>query len=148
MVTLATFGMKKQNLADAYALIRMADPALTETRWIAHAEGLIDAGGGVIGAAASGGPLLGLASYRTESDLRRGRVLRVDPIMACELGSGAPVRRALIDALTQLAKGLDCDALLVPGPCACIAGDGARRLAAWQQLGLVAESVSLCRTLR
>lgn len=102
--------LSKERTDEAYALVRVGT-GWSVARWAEHLASLAAADGGVLSVTAPSDVLLGVASYRIESDPRYGRALRVEPFVAFELGR-LSVRRALCDALEALADELGCSVVL------------------------------------
>lgn len=95
----------------AFALVRLAtDWTLPEWRRAVGSDR--SEGGGALCATASGGVMLGVATYQVESDRRLGRVLRITTFVAFELGGAGATRKALRERLDRLAEQLGCRAVL------------------------------------
>lgn len=100
-----------ERVDEAFALVRLGS-SMSQSEWRDLTARLPAQSGGVLGLSA-GGILLGLAGYRMEDRAEEGRSLRVDPFIAFELSSSAPVRSALVDELRSVADRLDCDCLAI-----------------------------------
>ena len=100
-----------KRIDEAFALVRLGT-SLSRSEWRDLTARLPAQSGGVLGISA-GGVMLGLAGYRMEDRAEEGRSLRVDPFIAFELSSSAPVRTALVDELRAVADRLDCRFLAI-----------------------------------
>lgn len=100
-----------ERIDEAYALVRLGS-SMSQMEWRDLTGRLPAQSGGILGVSA-GGVLLGLAGYRMEDRSDEGRSLRVDPFIAFELSSSAPIRSALVNELRSVADRLDCDFLAI-----------------------------------
>jgi hypothetical protein len=127
----------------AYPLARLAAGHLTLPAWLRFAEALgaeppgakkprKASGGaeGLLGVEDSRGYLYALCSFAAEPDLRTGRRLCVDNLVALDLIDGDIPAQALIGALDRLARDLDCPAYVVHLPPAAQAAAAGRRFLA------------------
>lgn len=147
MVQLTARRLEREETAAAYALVRSAAPGVTLDQWTDFSGRLGEQGGGVIGVDAAGGPLTGIAAYRTDLSLVHGRLLRVDLLAAFELRRSAPVRSALLEALEAAARDAGCCAIGLMLNAECRAMPSPARIEAWQALGYLAGPLLLVRSL-
>lgn len=138
-----------EDVMRAYPLARLAAGHLTLPAWLRFAEALgaeppgakkprkAAAGSeGLLGVEDSRGYLYALCSFAVEPDLRTGRRLCVDNLVALDLIDGDIPARALVGALDRLARDLDCPAYVVHlPPAAQAAAAGRRFLAGLASLG-------------
>jgi hypothetical protein len=104
-----------KEIAAAYPLACMLAPTLDMAAWQRFA-GAILAGNpteerGILVAVGEGRYLCGLLIYRVVHDLRHGRVLTADHVIALDIVDRKPVAAALLAALEELSEALGCDAL-------------------------------------
>lgn len=97
----------------AWPLVRAAVPQVDLQSWQQLAGSLSDRGGGTVGVAAEGGPLLGVATYEPIDRKDAGRVMKVGTLVTFELTSRSPVRAILCDAIDRIARLLGCSAVAV-----------------------------------
>lgn len=127
----STFRLDQERLDEALPLVGMACPGIERERWLAYGAALARRGGGVMVATASDGAMHGLALYRPEDDLRHGKVIRVDMMLAFELNPTGPVRRSLLAALDLVGQYHEAQGLLL-----VIAGPGGRATASSSERSL------------
>jgi len=108
MTRVAIEHLTHERLLAAWPIIRASGAQPCAEWWIGQAARLIDEGGGVLAARAPDGIVHGVVIYRLARDDRVGKVLSVDTIVAFELSRGAPVRKALCNALDELSLTLEC----------------------------------------
>ena len=147
MVQLTARRLEREETAAAYALVRSAAPGVTLDQWTGFAGRLAGQGGGVIGVDAAGGPLIGIAAYRTDLSLVHGRLLRVELLAAFELRRSAPVRTALLEALEVAAREAGCSAIGLALNAQGAAMPAPGRIETWQALGYRAGPLQLVRDL-
>ncbi|MGE5203883.1 MAG: hypothetical protein ACM3O6_17630 [Acidobacteriota bacterium] len=104
-----------KEIAAAYPLACLLAPSLDMPTWQRFA-GAILAGNPteerrILAAVGEGGYLCGLLIYRVEHDLRHGRVLTAEHVIALDIVDRKPVAAALLAALEDLSEALGCDAL-------------------------------------
>ena len=134
-------------IAEAYALVRMAAPEVEPERWQAFADSQLGRHGGVLGVFAGDSTLHGVAAYRPDESLRHGRTLRVDTIVTFELNRSAPAREALCEALALLGRALDCASVTVAMPGRGYADPASAKAAPWSALGLALDAVLFVKKL-
>jgi len=107
--------LDRKEIAAAYPLARMLVPALDLAAWQRFAGAILEGASteerGILAATGEGGYLCGLLVYRVVHDLRHGRVLTADHVLALDIVDRKPVAAALLAALEQLCEALGCDAL-------------------------------------
>jgi hypothetical protein len=147
MTKFTAFALSGDRLGDALPLVRMSIPGMTETRWLAHCHQMIRLGGGALAAAASDDVLHGIASWRPDDDLRLGRVLRVEIIVALELSAANPVGTALCDALEALCAEHEAIGVALSLP---VRGDDRPSPFAesWKRAGFRRQGLFVCRPVR
>lgn len=138
-----------EDVMRAYPLARLAAGHLTLPAWLRFAEALgaeppgakkprkaTSGSEGLLGVEDSRGYLYALCSFAVEPDLRTGRRLCVDNLVALDLIDGDIPAQALVGALDRLARDLDCPAYVVHlPPAAQAAAAGRRFLAGLASLG-------------
>jgi hypothetical protein len=139
------FGVRRLTGADvlrAYPLARLAAGHLTLPAWLRFAEALgaeppgakkarktaAPRAEGLLGVEDSRGYLYALCSFAVVPDLRTGRRLWVNNLVALDLIDGDVPAQALIGALDRLARDLDCPAYVVHLPPAAQAAAAGRHL--------------------
>lgn len=111
----AVRALDPKEIAAAYPLARLLAPTLDMATWQQFAGKIL--GGapteerGILAAVGEGGYLCGLLIYRVTHDLRYGRVLTADHVIALDIVDRKPVAAALLAALEELSEALGCDAL-------------------------------------
>ena len=107
--------LDRQEIAAAYPLARMLAPALDLAAWQRFAGEILNGAPteerGILAAVGEGGYLCGLLIYRVVHDLRHGRALTADHVLALDIVDRKPVAAALLSALEELSEALGCDAL-------------------------------------
>lgn len=139
------FGVRRltgEDVLRAYPLARLAAGHLTLPAWLRFAEALgaeppgtkktrkTANGEGLLGVEDSRGYLYALCSFVVAPDLRTGRRLCVDNLVALDLLDGDIPAQALVGALDRLARDLDCPAYVVQLPPAAQAAAAGRRFLA------------------
>lgn len=142
-----TFDLFHDRLGEALPLVRMAVPGIDERRWSAHCHQMIRLGGGVLAASAEEGALHGVASWRPEEDLRLGRVLRVEMMVALELSDANPVRTALCDALEALCEGHEAVGIALSLPVRERDGRPTAFPETWRRAGFRRQALFMCKTV-
>jgi hypothetical protein len=140
-----TLQLDPEGLCEALPLLRLALPGLDELRWVAHCEDLVRAGGGVLAVAAADGAFHGVALYRPQSDLRRGKVLRVDMLVAYELSPAGPVRAALLAALEDTCRNVEARGMVLLVPDTGLGTIGNRKSAPFERAGFRSEAALMWR---
>jgi hypothetical protein len=151
-----------EDVLRAFPLARLAAGHLTLPAWLRFAEALgaeppgakkprkakTPCTEGLLGVEDSRGYLYALCSFAVEPDLRTGRRLCVDNLVALDLIDGDIPAQALIGALDRLSRDLDCPAYVVHlPPAAQAAAAGRRFLAGLGSLG-GQEQICLHRVLQ
>lgn len=107
--------LQRSEISTAFPLARLLAPALGLPAWQHFARELTGGGAqadhGVLTAEGEGGYLCGLVIYRVIHDLRHGRVLTADHVIALDMVDRNPVAAAVLAALETLSSALGCDAL-------------------------------------
>lgn len=116
--------LEQADLAQAWPLVRAADPGIGLVQWETLGDALIKRGGGIVGVAGEAGGLLGVATYEAVDKPRVGRVLQVDMIVAFELTRRPRIRSILCEELDEMVPRMGCSALAVSVPKANCAADG------------------------
>jgi hypothetical protein len=140
-----TLQLDPEGLCEALPLLRLALPGLDELRWVAHCEDLVRAGGGVLAVAAADGAFHGVALYRPQSDLCRGKVLRVDMLVAYELSPAGPVRAALLAALEDTCRNVEARGIVLVVPGTGLGTIGNRKGASYEGAGFRSEAALMWR---
>lgn len=108
---------RRDQLRAAYPLIRLAEPQVDLRAWLRFAEPLVRGTGnrhGIVTARYNGQPHpSGLCCFRREPDLRHGRVLTAEHLVAFDLLDPGPLLTALLGELQALAERLSCGAIRV-----------------------------------
>lgn len=144
----------------AFPLARLAAGHLTLPAWLRFAEALgaeppgakkprkPPGSEGLLGVEDSRGYLYALCSFSVAPDLRTGRRLDVDNLVALDLIDGDIPAQALIGALDRLARDLDCPAYVVHLPPAAQAAAAGRRFLTGLSSGGGQEQTCLYRALQ
>ena len=148
MPNFQTVQLDEARFAEAVPLVRLAIAGIEQDRWLAHCRQMIALGGGVLGAAAEDSALHGVASWRPDEDLRLGRVLRVEMMVALELGVANPVRTALCESLESLCGDLGAVGVALSLPVRDRGRGPAPFPDTWRRAGFRREALFLCKTLR
>lgn len=137
--------LKPREIGAAFPLARLLVPTLSLAAWQSFAAKLT-AGApasdhGILAAESEGGYLCGLVIYRVMHDLRHGRLLTADHIVALDIVDRKPVAAAVLAALEHLGKALDCDALHTS-----LDAPQESLKAVWEDAGHHIEKTLLCKT--
>lgn len=108
--------LKRDQLLDAWPVVRMSTAEVHPEWWINDAKLLIGRGGGVLAARGPDCRVHGIATYEPVKDRYRGKILAVEELITFELSTKAPARRALCDALDDLSLALGCDGIALGMP--------------------------------
>jgi len=107
--------LDRKEIATAFPLVRLLAPALDLAGWQRFAGAILDGAPteerGILAGVGEGGYLCGLLVFRVVHDLRHGRVLTADHVLALDIVARKPVAAALLAALEELSEALGCDAL-------------------------------------
>ena len=137
--------LQPSELSSAFPLARLLVPALGLPTWQRFAREMTSGGAqadrGILTAEGEGGYLCGLVIYRVIHDLRHGRVLTADHVIAFDMVDRNPVAAAVLAALEDLCTALGCDALhtSLEAP-----QEGLK--AVWENAGHHTEKTLLCKT--
>lgn len=99
--------MRADETEQAYALVRMLAPEVPPDLWAAFVANCRKAGE-LLGLRAGDGGIFGLASYRIEERMWRGRIMLIDNFWTLELSRSAPGRALLTAALEAAAAERGC----------------------------------------
>jgi hypothetical protein len=142
-----TSALDEERFDEALPLVRMAIPGLDRERWHAHCRQMARQGGGVLAAAADGA-LHGIASWHPDEDLRLGKVLRVEMIVALELSSANPVRAALCETLETLCAAHDAVGIALSVPVRDRGGAASSFPESWRRAGFRRQALFICKPVR
>lgn len=148
MTHFLTTQLDDDRFREALPLVRMAIPGIDERRWFAHCYQMIRLGGGVLAAATKDAALHGVASWRPEEDLRLGRVLRVEMMVAFELSLANPVRTALCDALEALCGDHDAIGVALSLPIRERDGQPTSFPETWRRAGFRRQGLFMCKPVK
>ncbi len=148
MTLFLTSSLDDRRFAEALPLVRMAIPGIEDARWLAHCRQMARLGGGVLAAAAGDSELQGIASWRPDEDLRLGRVLRVEMMVALELSVANPVRTALCDALEALCLVHDAIGVALSLPIRERDGRPTALPETWRRAGFRRQALFMCKPIR
>ena len=116
MPRFAIVHLNRDQLIDAWPVVRMSNSHASCDWWMSEAAELIERGGGVLAARALDGNIHGITTYAVARKAGVGRVLKVDTLVTFELSRRAPARHALYEALELLASAFDCRSIVLPLP--------------------------------
>ncbi|MGZ8282116.1 MAG: hypothetical protein ACXWUN_04070 [Allosphingosinicella sp.] len=140
-----TFRLDPSRLGEALPLVRMAFPDFDRLRWTEYCGNLVRLNGGVLVAATSDEDIQGLAIYHPEDDLRLGRIVRVDAMVAFELNPANPVRQALCAGVDALCDTMEARGILLMMNERDAAGPGSERTRIWERAGFRRHGAALWR---
>ncbi|MDT9600885.1 hypothetical protein [Sphingosinicella rhizophila] len=140
--------LRKDQIPEAYALIRMAAPEVAFQRWREFADALIADGGGILGVFAGDWTLHGLATYEVDDVLRHGRTMKVDTVVTFELNRLAPARKALCEGLERRAAELGCAAMMLAMRSRGYADGRSDKAEGWTALGLDLDGVTFAKVVQ
>jgi hypothetical protein len=140
--------LRRDQMPEAYPLVRMIAPAVTPEQWLEYSAALLARGGGVLGVFAGDATLHGIATYTPEDCLRYGRVLRIENLVTFELNRGAPARQALCEGLELLGSALGCAAVVISVWGHDYAHDARRKCLGWSRIGLAPDGLLLAKRCR
>jgi hypothetical protein len=145
MAHFLTVQLDQDRFGEVLPLVRIAIPGVDEQRWFAHCHQMIRLGGGVLAAATEDFSLHGVASWRPEEDLRLGRVLRVEMLVALELSHANPVRTTLCDALEALCASHDAVGVALSLPIRDRDGQPTSFPETWRRAGFRRQALFMCK---
>ena len=103
---------------EAYPLVRLFHPVLSFEKWLAFARRwrrMLRHRGGLVAMKDMRGYVHAVFSYRVDTNLRNGPVLRVSDLMVGRL-PGRLIDRALVESVERLAREIDCTSILFELP--------------------------------
>lgn len=118
----------KGQVLQAYPLVQTAVPHLTLEQWMGYAEGLCDGASqaepatGVMSAQNPDGYIYGIYCHEVETDIARGRILKVSNLVTANLYDSAGIMDRMIDSMIDMARDSDCEAVQVDLPKEVAAG--------------------------
>lgn len=130
-------------LTEAYPLIRCL-AGVEQSRWTSFAELLLQEGG-ILVARVEDDRIYGVAGYTLGSNLKYGKVLRVEVLVAIELGHAPLVRDALSSAIEKRACQMDCSAVVYRFEARGLLSSRSKKRRSLEQAGLSAESLEFVR---
>ena len=100
-------------VAQAYPLISIFDPGLSQDQWSNYAGALMGAEGrgtehAVLTVQSSQNHIHGLPVYWVRPDLRRGRVCEIENFVVVDITGNRAAAQVLLDFIEQLALEFDC----------------------------------------
>jgi hypothetical protein len=100
----------EEEIDRAYPLVQLVLPAVSAERWRAFARTSLGASGsrGILAVRDAKGYILGLAGFRRQFELEAGAVLIAEPLLFIDLLKPEDVAMALIDAVEDQARRLQC----------------------------------------
>ena len=138
--------MDENTCAAAYSLIRTASPDVSAAQWLSYA-GKVRMRGGLLGLMGPQSTLFGLLAYRTQDNLRHGRIFVVDNFLTFELNCAAPGRQALCHAAEALARKQGCAAIEFRLDSRGFAIDRSVKARSWLDLGHTLQAVVFTKIL-
>jgi hypothetical protein len=106
----------------AYPLVQTAVPHLTLEQWMGYAEELCRGGSrerinaGIMSAQNPDGYIYGIYCHEIETNIVRGRVLKVSNLVTANLYDSAGIMDRMIDSMIEKAQECDCIAVEVQLP--------------------------------
>ena len=107
--------LRRDQVRQAYPLVRVHNPAVTLNHWLAfacHWTRMPERRGGLVAVKDVRGYLHALFSYRVETDLCRSRSMRVSDLIIGHL-PGRTIHITIVNAVERLADGIGCSAVIV-----------------------------------
>ena len=136
----------ENSFAAAYPLVRTTTPDVSAEQWLEYAR-KVRMRGGLLGLMGPGGTLFGLLTYRDEESLRHGRIFVVDNFLTFELSRAAPGRQALYDAVEELARKQERNAIELRLDSRGFAISRSAKARSWLDLGHSLEAVVFIKLL-
>lgn len=146
MPNLIVSELEADGLAEAYPLIRCL-AGVEADQWVSFAEHLFAQGGGILVARTEDGRAHGVAGYVLNTNLRHGKALRIEALVAIELGHTPLVREALLSAADRLAGQLGCSVVVYNLDAKGLLGPQSTKRRSLEQAGLSPESIDFVRRL-
>lgn len=104
--------LRREQIAQAFTLVRLLDPGLTLDRWWVYASQFVGAGQnarrGILAAQNEQGYIHGLAFYRIGPDLRHDRILEVENFVTFDLTGGRRAASTLLTGVETWAQRQRC----------------------------------------
>ena len=107
--------LRRDQVRQAYPLVRVHGPAVTLNHWLAfacHWTRMPERRGGLVAIKDVRGYLHALFSYRIETDLCRGRLMRVSDLIVGHL-AGKAIHMATMKAIERLADETGCSSVVI-----------------------------------
>jgi GNAT superfamily N-acetyltransferase len=106
-----------EQIAQAYPLLSVCDPALTLEQWTSYAGGLLNGGNGdgrrILTVQNPENHIYGLSVYCLRPDLWRGSVLEIDNFAVLDIVRGRTTAGVLLQALEELGRECGCSCLSI-----------------------------------
>lgn len=106
--------LQKEQLDEAWPVVRTSGLEANAEWWVHDAAELIERGGGVLAARAPDGSIHGIATYELVGKPPLAELLAVEILVTFELNRSAPARRTLCEALEQVATAFGCTGIAFP----------------------------------
>jgi hypothetical protein len=102
----------------AYPLVAIFDPSLTQEQWAKYAGALIsdetdDEHHSIVTVQSSQSDIYGLSVYWLRPDLRRGQILEIENFAVVDIVGNRTAAKVLLEALQDIALCLDCSCISV-----------------------------------
>lgn len=150
---LITKPLQREQIAQAFPLVQIALGDISLPRWRAFAAQLVTPRGrqsrGIVTVQSKQDYIYGLFVYRVRTDLRHRRVLEVELVAAADLVDAQAPIEALIRAMEDTARALDCGAIHTMVLSSDRADDPRAEflMASLTKLGHRIEGISTCKPL-
>jgi hypothetical protein len=105
-------------IPQAYPLVAIFDPTLTQEQWSKYAGALISEKAdrehhSIITVQSSQDYIYGLSVYWLRPDLREGQILEIENFAVVDIIGNRTAARVLLEALQDVALGLDCSCISI-----------------------------------
>jgi len=105
--------LEVDQIAQAYPLVSIFDPRLTQNQWLDYAGALIDRSSrdenrSIITVQSIQGAIYGLSVYWARPDLHRGRILEIENFAVIDIAGNRKAAVLLLRALEDMARRLGC----------------------------------------
>jgi len=107
--------LRLEETRQAYPLVRLHSPSITLNQWLAFARywaQIPERRGGLLALKDVRGYLHALFSYRIETDLSHGKLMRVSDLIIGRL-PGRTIDMEIVTAIERLADGIGCSSVVV-----------------------------------
>ena len=110
--------LAKEQISQAYPLVSMFDPELSQEQWTSYASRLLNGANGshahsILTVQTPDSYIYGLSVYWLRPDLWRGSILEIDNFAVIDMAHGRMIASLLLKALEDFGRQCDCSCVSI-----------------------------------